>query len=195
VAAAILNGDETTGVTIMRMDAGLDTGPILAQESLSIAPGDTRATLEERLADLGSGLLTKTLPAYVAGEIEARPQPGEGVTHAGQLRKQDGLIDWSLPALALDRRVRAFTPWPGAFTTLRGQRLRILETTPLPDLRDDAPPGTVIALDDGAAVVTGNGALQLKRVQMAGKQPLDIAAFLCGRRDCVGVCLGSVEEM
>jgi methionyl-tRNA formyltransferase len=194
IAAAILAGDAATGVTIMRMDAGLDTGPILAQQEEEIQPDDTRAELEERLAKAGAKLLAEKLPAYLAGDLEPRPQPEEGVTYAKRLRKEDGLLDWSRPAAELDRRVRAFNPWPGAFTTLRGQRLKVLQTVPLLEWRGDAPPGTVIALADGAAVVTGKGALRLEGVQLAGKRPMDITAFLCGQRDCVGVCLGITEE-
>jgi len=190
VPAAILTGDEVTGVTIMRMDAGLDTGPILAQREEPIRADDTRATLEERLARLGALLLVETLPAYLAGDLLPRPQPEEGVTYAGQLRKEDGLLDWSRPAVALDRQVRAFTPWPGAFTTWRGRRLKLNRAVPLPGWRGDAPPGTVVALADGVAVATGKGALRLEEVQLAGKRPMDVTAFLRGQRDFVDSRLG-----
>jgi len=193
VSAAILGGDEVTGVTIMKMDAGLDTGPILAQREEPIRPDDTAATLEGRLAQLGADLLVETLPAYLAGALQPRPQPEEGVTYAKRLRKRDGRVDWSRPAVELDRQVRAFTPWPGAFTTLRGRRLKLLRTAPLPNWRGDAPPGTVVALDDGVAVATGEGALCLEKVQLAGRRRMDIVAFLCGQRDCIGSCLG-IEE-
>jgi len=138
VAAAILAGDEVTGVTIMRMDAGLDTGPILAQREEPIRPDDTRA----------AALLVETLPVYLAGDLLPRPQPEEGVTYARQLRKEDGRLegvtyarqlrkedgrlDWSHSAIELDRRVRAFTPQPGAFTLWRGRRLKVLRAVPLP---------------------------------------------------------------
>ena len=196
VPAAILTGDEVTGVTIMLMDAGLDTGPILAQREEPIQPDDTQAKLEGRLARLGAELLVETLPPYLAGDMLPRPQPEEGVTYARQLRKQDGQLDWSRPAIELERRVRAFNPWPGAFTTWRGQRLKVLQAIPLPGWRGDAPPGTFIALDDDGtiAVATGEGALHLQEVQLAGKQVMDIAAFLCGQRDCVGSCLGATGE-
>ncbi len=196
VAAAILAGDEITGVTIMRMDAGLDTGPIVARREEPIRPDDTRATLEGRLAQLGAKLLVETLPAYLAGDLLPRPQPEEGITYAERLNKEDGRLDWSRPAVELARQVRAFHPWPGAFTTLRGRRFKILRAAPLPDWRGDAPPGTVVALADGAtiAVATGEGALCLEEVQLAGKRPMDIAAFLRGQRDCVGSYLGAVGE-
>jgi methionyl-tRNA formyltransferase len=193
VQAAILAGDAVTGVTIMRMDAGLDTGPILAQREEPIRADDTRATLKERLARLGAGLLVDVLPMVLAGELRLRPQPEVGVTYAGQLRRADGLLDWSLPADELDRRVRAFNPWPGAFTTWRGYRLRVWRAVALPGWRGDAPPGTVVALADGAAVVTGEGALRLEEVQLAGKRRMAVSAFLCGQRDCVGSRLGEEE--
>ncbi|RLC85461.1 MAG: methionyl-tRNA formyltransferase, partial [Chloroflexi bacterium] len=109
VSAAILAGDDITGVTIMRMDAGLDTGPVLAQRKEPILSNDTWGTLEERLARLGADLLLETLPAYLAGKLAPQPQPEDGVTYAERICKQDGLLDWSLPAVELDRRVRAFT--------------------------------------------------------------------------------------
>ncbi|MCX7680400.1 MAG: methionyl-tRNA formyltransferase [Anaerolineae bacterium] len=193
IVAALLAGDEVTGVTIMQMDAGIDTGPILAQREEPIRPDDTQATLEARLALLGAQLLLEVLPAYLAGELKPRPQPDEGVTYTGVLRKEDGRIDWSRPATELARQVRAYHPWPGAFTTLRGQHLKILRATPLPEWRGEERPGTLLLLDNGAtvAVATGEGALRLEEVQIAGGRPMDIAAFLCGRRDCLGICLGT----
>lgn len=196
IPAAILAGDEFTGVTIMRMDAGLDTGPILAQREEPVQPDDTRATLEKRLAQRGAELLVEMLPPYLVGDLLPQPQPAEGVTYAGQLHKEDGLLDWSHPAIELDRRVRAFNPWPGAFTTWRGKRLKVLRAAPLPDWQGDASPGTVVALDDGVvvAVATGEGALRLEEVQLAGKRPMDVAAFLCGQRECVGSQFGVAER-
>ncbi len=196
IPAAILAGDEVTGVTIMQMDVGLDTGPILAQREELVEPGDTWETLEPRLAQLGAELLVETLPPYLAGELLPRPQPAEGVTYAGQLSKDDGLIDWSRPAVELDRRIRAFHPWPGAFTTLRGERLKLVRAVPLPGWRGDAPPGTVFALNGETvvAVATGEGALRLDEVQLAGRRSMDITSFLCGQRDCIGSCLGEGGE-
>jgi len=193
VPAAILAGDEVTGVTIMQMDAGLDTGPILAQREEPIRSDDTRATLEGRLARLGAGLLVETLPAYLEGNLLPRPQPEEGVTYARQLRKEDGLLDWSRPAAELDRRVRAFTPWPGAFTMWHGQRLKVLRAVPLPAWRGDAPPDTVVALADGVAVAASEGALRLEEVQLAGKRPMDIAPFLRGQHNFVGSRLNNEQ--
>jgi methionyl-tRNA formyltransferase len=196
VPAAILAGDQVTGVTIMQMDEGLDTGPILSQREEPIRPDDTWGTLEKRLARVGAELLIETLPAYLVGDLESRPQPEEGVTYAPQLCKGDGRLDWSLSAVHVDRQVRAFTPWPGAFTMWRGRRLKVLQSAPLPDWRGDAPPGTVIALADGGgvAVATGEGALCLEEVQLAGKRRMDISAFLCGQQECVGLQLGEERE-
>jgi methionyl-tRNA formyltransferase len=112
------------------------------------------------------------------------------VTYAPELQKEDSRLDWTESAQALDRRVRAVTPWPGAFTFLHGQRLKIVRAAPLTQWRGDAPPGVVVALADGYAVATGAGALRLEEVQLAGKRVMDIGTFLCGQRDCVGSCLG-----
>jgi methionyl-tRNA formyltransferase len=192
IPAAILAGDKVTGVTIMQMDVGLDTGPILAQREEPVESGDTWETLEPRLAQLGAELLVETLPPYLAGELSPQPQPAESITYAEQLSKDDGLIDWSRPAVELDRQIRAFHPWPGAFTTLRGERLKLVRAVPLPGWRGDAPPGTVFALNGEAvvAVATGEGALRLEEVQLAGRRSMDISSFLCGQRDCIGSRLG-----
>jgi methionyl-tRNA formyltransferase len=147
VAAAILAGDEVTGATIMKLDAGMDTGPILAQREEPIRADDTRVTLMERLSYLGAELLAETLPAYLTGDLQPEPQ-SEGATFAHRLRKEDGQLDWSQPAVHLDRRIRAFTPWPGTFTFWRGRRLKVLEASPLPHWTGDASPGTVVEVDD-----------------------------------------------
>src|SRR5208282_4150639 len=114
---AIANGDTETGVTIMKMDAGLDTGPIVSQRRTAIQPADDSATLHDRLARLGAELLVQTIPDYATGKIQPRPQPAEGVSHAPKIKKEDGRIDWNLPAKTIWNRLRAFTPWPGAFTS------------------------------------------------------------------------------
>jgi methionyl-tRNA formyltransferase len=190
VAAAILAGDEVTGVTIMKLDAGLDTGPILAQRAEPIRPDDTRATLAKRLSYLGAELFAETLPAYLTGDLEPQPQAQEGATLADQLRKEDGQLDWSRPATELDRKIRAFTPWPSAFTFWDNRRLKVLEAAPLPDWQGSAPPGTVVEAEAGAAVVTSEGALRLEKVQLAGKRAMEIEPFLRGQRGFVGSRLG-----
>lgn len=191
IPAAILAGDALTGVTIMKMDAGLDTGPIIARREEPIRPDDTQTALGERLAQLGARLLVETLPLYLEGTLLPQPQPEEGVTYARQLRKEDGLLDWSRPAVELDRWIRAFHPWPGTFTFWHGQMLKVLRATPLLDWCGDAPSGTVFALADGVAVATGAGALRLEQVQLAGKRPMDISLFLHGQRDLIGSRLGT----
>jgi len=193
VAAAILAGDSVTGVTIMKLDAGMDTGPILAQREEPIRPSDTRLELETRLARLGADLLLDTLPGYLAGDIVPRPQPDQGVTFAPRLRKEDGLLDWSQPAVQLERQLRAFTPWPGVHTLLRGVQLKVLRASVMSCPGVDAPPGTVVSLDGGVAVVAGEGALCLEEVQLPGKRRMDIAAFLCGQREFIGSRLGTVD--
>jgi methionyl-tRNA formyltransferase len=115
---AIANGDTETGVTIMKMDVGLDTGPIVSQRRTAILPADDSATLHDRLAQLGADLLAQTIPDYVAGKIQAHPQPAAGASHAAKIKKEDGRIDWNQPARTIWNRLRAFTPWPGAFTFL-----------------------------------------------------------------------------
>jgi methionyl-tRNA formyltransferase len=132
IQAALLAGDTQTGITIMCTDEGLDTGPILSQQAIPIVSRDTAASLQDKLAQLGADLLLETLPRWLSGELTPRPQPGTGVTLARQIRKQDGLIDWQRPALEIDRQVRAYTPWPGAFTFWRKQRLKIIMALPLP---------------------------------------------------------------
>jgi methionyl-tRNA formyltransferase len=196
VAAAILSGDEVTGVTIMKMDPGLDTGPILAQQEEPIRPDDTRATLMERLSYIGAELLVRTLPAYVEDDLQPRAQVNEEATFADRLRKEDGELNWSHTAMQLDRRVRAFTPWPGTFTFWHGRRLKVLRASPLPDWRGEGSPGTVVEVGDGGsrgancAVATDEGALRLEEIQLAGKRAMAMGPFLRGHRDFVGSRLG-----
>lgn len=187
---AIRAGDAETGVTIMVMDEGLDTGPMLAQRATPIGPRDTAAVLHDRLAELGAELLPDTLAGFVAGEIAAIPQPEEGVTHAPTLDKEAGRIDWSAPAVDVDRQVRAYDPWPGTFTTLAGERLKVIRGEPRPEERSGEMPGTLIAHDSGAAAQTGQGIYLLEVVQPAGKGKMTGQAFLAGRREAIGTRLG-----
>jgi len=190
VAAAILAGDEVTGVTLMQMDAGVDTGPILAQRQEVIRPDDTQGSLMARLALLAAELIVEMLPLYLSGALQPQPQPETGVTTCAPLRKEDGWLDWTRPAVWLERQVRAMWPWPAAYSDWRGQRLKVLRAAALPNWRGSAPAGTVVAVPDGAAVATGEGALQLLEVQLAGKKALSIGDFLRGQRDFVGSVLG-----
>jgi methionyl-tRNA formyltransferase len=182
IPAAILAGDEITGVTIMQMDAGLDTGPILAQAQARIRPDDTTESLTARLAALGAAQLADTLPHWLTGEIEPQPQDEAQATVCSTLRKSDGRIDWQATAEAIDRQVRAFHPWPGAFTFWEGRRLRVLRATPLPDWQGDAPPGGVLGVAGCLQVAAGAGAVRLEVVQPAGRKPMPGQAFARGQR-------------
>jgi methionyl-tRNA formyltransferase len=191
VAYAILHGDAETGVTLMQTDVGLDTGPIVARVRCPIHADDTRETLTARLAELGADLLIDTLPRYLAGEILPRPQPKAGVTYADRLAKDDGRIDWEQPAEQIERMLRAYTPWPGVYTTYQARRLRLLRAGVLPGWTGDDPPGTVLTLHTGEiVVVTGEGALVLQDLQLAGKRAMPVEVFCCGQRAFVGSALG-----
>jgi methionyl-tRNA formyltransferase len=195
ISAALLHGDTETGVTVMQTDPGLDTGPIVAQARCAIGPDDTTASLTGRLAQLGADLLVETLSRWLAGEIEPQPQPPEGVTYAPRLDKADGRIDWQCSAAYIERMTRAYTPWPGAYTTYQDRPLRILRARvgharALPARRGADPPGTVLALPEGdIAVVTGQGALVLLEIQLAGKQAMPVEVFCRGQRAFVGSTL------
>jgi methionyl-tRNA formyltransferase len=191
IAAAILNGETGTGVTIMRMDEGLDTGPILAQAGHPISSGDTTASLTPQLADLGARLLVETLPGWLAGEIQAQAQDDALATYCDRLSKGDGWLDWTRPAAYLDRQVRAFDPWPGTYTTWEGKRLKVLRACALPGWQGQAEPGQVVALEGGVGVATAQGALKLLEVQLAGKKPMAAGLFARGQRDLVGGFLGT----
>ncbi|MCS6844359.1 MAG: methionyl-tRNA formyltransferase [Caldilineales bacterium] len=189
VQAAILAGDQVTGSTIMLMDEGMDTGPILAQAALAIHPDDTGGTLTERLAQQGADLLAETLPRWLAGEITPQPQDGRLATVCRPLRKEQGIIDWSRPAEEIARAVRAYNPWPAATTTWHGQALKVLRARAVAEQLGDEP-GRVVAWDGAPAVVTGDGLLRLEEVQLAGRPAVPAAAFVRGHRDFVGSRLG-----
>jgi methionyl-tRNA formyltransferase len=189
---AILNGDAETGVTIMKMDAGLDTGDILAQAKTPIHPEDTSQTLHDRLARLGAELLVRTIPDYVAGRIHSRAQPAEGVSYASKIRKQDGHIDWTQPAGAIWNRVRGLAPWPGTFSYLPGQPqphlLKIWQAEPV---ERTGPPGEVLQADKtGIVVGCGRDALRLLVLQREGGRRLHAQEFLAGHPLLPGQKLG-----
>jgi methionyl-tRNA formyltransferase len=191
LAAAILSGDEETGVSIMLLDPGMDTGPVLAQERVPILPEDTTGSLLVKLADLGTRLLLDVLPRWVAGEIVPQPQDETKATYSRIVTKDEGELDWSRPAVELWRRVRAFQPWPGAYTFWNGKLLKVLQAVPMPDL--DAEPGevrTVKSQPAQLAVQTAAGSLGLVEVQIEGKRALSAEEFARGARGFVGSRLG-----
>ncbi len=170
VQAAILAGDAETGVTIMQMAAGLDTGPMLAREAVAIGPDTTAGGLLPVLAEVGARLMLEVL----RGARPAVPQP-EGATYARKLTREDGRLDWARPAAALDRQVRGLFPWPGAWFAWGSEAVKVLAATPEPG---DGPPGTV--LDAALLVAAGEGALRLRRLQRPGRPAMDAAALLRG---------------
>lgn len=193
---ALLAGDGETGVTIMQMDEGLDTGAMLLQRRLPISNQATAATLHDELAVLGAEAMVEVLAALEEGRLQAQPQPDEGVTYAAKLDRREGWLDWRRPAVELERQVRAFTPWPGAFSSLAGpkgpERLKVLAATVVERTSGDAAPGTV--LDDVLTVACGSGALRLDRVQRPGKAAMDAAALLRGFSVPAGVTLALPDE-
>jgi methionyl-tRNA formyltransferase len=189
IAAAILGGDPETGVSIMLMDEGVDTGPVLDTAAIPIAPEDTAGSLSAKLARLGAELLTATLPRYLAGEIRATPQPTEGATYAPRIEKREGEIRWAEPAALIERKVRAYQPWPTAYTAWRGQPLKLLRAR-VASTATRALPGQVIGGKHEAGVATGDGVLWLDEVQPAGKKPMPVGAFLQGAPGFVGSRLG-----
>lgn len=177
IQRAIMEGDVETGVTIMQMDEGLDTGAILSSESVPITPTTTAAGLHDSLAKIGARLVSKTLSELDAGRLVARPQPEDGATYAKKLTRADGRLDWGLGADQLDRHVRALNPWPGTWFEQGGERIRVLAAESV-DNSVEKPPGTVI--DEHATIACGTGALRLLRLQRPGKSAMDTDAFLRG---------------
>ncbi len=198
IAATILAGDPETGVTIMRMDEGLDTGAMLAQRSIPIAPDDTTGSLGEKLSHVGAELLLETLPRWLSGTLTPQPQDEAQATQTRLLKKEDGIINWQLPAEVLARQVRAYTPWPGTATTWRGKTLKILRAAALEPAEDNGqnePPGKASLLTtDGKrtiAVRCGQGLLRLDMIQLEGKRALSADEFLRGQPTIVDAVLGN----
>ena len=182
---AILAGDEESGVTIMQMDAGLDTGAILSVGKVPIAPDTTAETLHDELAEMGARLMVETLRDVAAGTRTSRPQPETGATYARKLERDEGRLDWAKPAAELERAVRALNPWPGVWFEHRGERIRVIaaETAEVA-----SAPGTVV--DGRLTIACAEGALRPLRVQRAGKAAVDTDAFLRGFAMPEGTCLG-----
>jgi methionyl-tRNA formyltransferase len=193
ITYAILNGDSAAGVTLMKMDAGLDTGDILVARSLPITADDTTGTLTDKLAALGAQLLLDTLPAYLQGKLTATPQDHAHATMTRLVAKEDGNIKWDTSAAYLERMVRAFQPWPSAFTHFRGELLKVLRASVL---ESNAPevPGTVLQIGRDIGVATGKGILLLHEVQLAGKRAMSAGEFARGQREFVGSRLGDQDH-
>jgi methionyl-tRNA formyltransferase len=184
---ALLAGDATTGITIMRMDAGLDTGPMLAVREMHIGAHETAGTLHDRLALLGGELIVATLDAVADGSAHQQPQPPVGITYAQKIDKAEARIDWREDAPSVLRRVRAFNPWPIAETTLQHAQLRVWDAELAPAMpeagAENAAPGTVLDVsDDGVDVACGRGSLRILRMQLAGRKPLAAREFIKAQR-------------
>jgi methionyl-tRNA formyltransferase len=192
IQRALLAGDAETGITIMQMDQGLDTGPILLQRAVPIAPDMRAAGLSAELAALGGRLILEALAGVQGGTLAPRPQPQDGLTYAHKISREDGRLDWRLPAAVLERQVRALDPWPGAFfegpprNDGVGERIRVLAAAALPG-SSSSPPGTVI--DERLSVACGEGVLRLLRLQRPGRGPLEAPAFLRGFPIAAGTLL------
>ncbi|HLD95003.1 MAG TPA: methionyl-tRNA formyltransferase [Anaerolineales bacterium] len=182
IQAAILAGDAETGVTIMRMDKGLDTGPILIERAIPIAPDDTAATLSDKLSTLGADILIETLPKYLSSELKPTPQPEAGATSAPILKKSDGELDAALSAEELARKVRAFNPWPGAFIVWKRQPLKVHRAR---IAAGNAASGQRRIEGGLPAIGTADGLLILNKVQPAGKKPMSGEEFLRGAHDWI----------
>ncbi len=183
INACILQGDDETGITIMKMDPGLDTGPIISQRAIPIRPDDTAGSLFSRLSKLGGELLIETLPDYLDGKLKPRPQDNKQQTYAPMLKRTDGKLDFNESALALERRVRAFNPWPGTYIQWNNQRIKIHQSR----VADVTSPGAgvFIIYESLPAVGTSEGLIVIDELQPAGKRPMSGETFLRGARDWV----------
>ena len=184
IQAAILYGDETTGITIMRMDPGIDTGGVLSQKSIPITHDDTSATLANKLSELGAELLIDSLALYLSGKLMPMPQNESNATYAPMIKKEEGLLDFSMPAIQLDWKIRAYNPWPGAFTLWNNQRLIIHRAHPI-DIAAE-PAGRKVIYQELPAITTSRGILVLDELQLAGKNIQSGKSFLNGIRNWTG---------
>jgi methionyl-tRNA formyltransferase len=191
IQQAILAGDPETGITLMQMDAGLDTGPVYIQRSIPIGNADTAGDLHDSLARLGAEMLGDHLADILSGRLASRPQDDARATYAPMIKKEDGLIDWTQSNTQVDRHIRAMTPWPGAVTTWRGKSLKVLDAAATSGNQPPpGPPGTILIENDMVVILTGQGGVRLERVQLAGKRPLPIEDFLRGQPAFIGGQLG-----
>ena len=192
VPAAILSGDEFTGVSIMLLDKGVDTGPVLTSVRIPVLPQDTAGSLMEKLSHTGAQLLLDTLPGWFRKEIKPQPQNNADASYTKMLTKEAGDIDWKLTAVQIWRQVRAYQPWPGCYTRWQGKQLKILEAVPLTG-EGTRGAGCVVAIKDSPAVfgvVTGDGILGVVKVQLEGKKVVTAREFLNGQRQFIGAILG-----
>lgn len=189
VPAAILNGDEFTGVSVMMLDRGVDTGPVLVQVQVSITGWDTTGSLTEKLSRIGAQLLLEILPRWVKGQVMPRTQDNNQATYTRMIDKEVGEIEWNRPAVELCRQVRAYQPWPGSYSRWQGKQLKIIEAVPLEG--QSGTPGRVVTLagDMAFGVETGAGILGVVRVQMEGKRAMMAGEFLRGQRQLPGAVL------
>lgn len=194
ISEAILQGEHTSGVSIMLLDAGIDTGPVLLKRAIPLAEDETTASLTPRLAELGATALLEALPLWVQGQLTPQPQDQAQATYTRMLQKEDGHIDWSRPAELLARAVRAYLPWPAASTTWRGKSLKILRAIPDPAAVSDEAPGHIststLTTDGGQRkvlrVATGQGSLLVEQLQLEGKKAMSADEFLRGYASILG---------
>jgi methionyl-tRNA formyltransferase len=193
IQAAIRAGDAESGVTIMRMDAGLDTGPVLTQRALALEVGETGRSLHDKLSQMGADLLIETLPGYLSGDILPQPQDDALATFAPRVEKEDGRIDWSLPAVEIERMVRAYMPWPGTYTIWSGRLLKLISAALVATHGDAANTqvGKVVTYNGHIVIGTGSGLIAPLRVQLEGKSVVSIDDFVRGQPSIVGAWLGT----
>lgn len=197
VATAILEGDEVTGISLMLLDEGMDTGPVIAQREYVLTGEETAGELTGTLFQVGADLLAESLGPWTRGELQAQPQDDAHTTISRKLERADGLADWTLPAEKLARQCRAYAPWPGLYTQWEGNTLKLLEVSPLPDSLSpelvEGRPGQVLSLSPTtpAAAVTGDGLLALSRLQLEGRKAVTVREFLAGYPDFIGAYLGN----
>jgi methionyl-tRNA formyltransferase len=187
---AVIEGEKRSGVSIMQMDEGMDTGPVYLQREIDLQPDETAGSLHDRLAPLGAEALLETLEGLLRGELEPSPQPEHGESLAPMLSKEDGLVDFSLPATVVDSRVRGMDPWPGAYTFLEGKRLKLFASRAVGD--QGGRPGEVLTTDAGGLLVAcGEGALRVTELQLPGRKRLPVQALVAGRPIPAGAVLGT----
>ncbi|MDD4333112.1 MAG: methionyl-tRNA formyltransferase [Patescibacteria group bacterium] len=195
IAAAILNGDEETGITIMKMDASLDTGPILSQTKIKLAPTETAGTLFEKLSKLGADFLLPTIKDYISGKIKPTAQDNSQASYIKEFKKEDGMIDWQKNAIEIERFVRAMNPWPGAYTKITNYKLQItnilkiikVEQTPIDINKYKA--GEIFLYENKLAVQCGQDALIITKLQPEGKREMTSEEFLRGHKEIVNIIL------